>query len=79
MVTLFTLTVICVVAVILIPIVLTIIGLPLMLLLGLLPWLLRVAGVVLLLKAIFQQPVKWENFLPAVGAFVLAVGLVWIF
>ena len=33
MVTLFTLTVICVVAVILIPIVLTIIGLPLMLLL----------------------------------------------
>ena len=63
MVTLFTLTVICVVAVILIPIVLTIIGLPLMLLLGLLPWLLRVAGVVLLLKAIFQQPVKWENFL----------------
>ena len=64
MVTLFTLTVICVVAVILIPIVLTIIGLPLMLLLGLLPWLLRVAGVVLLLKAIFQQPVKWENFLP---------------
>lgn len=68
MVTLFTLTVICVVAVILIPIVLTIIGLPLMLLLGLLPWLLRVAGVVLLLKAIFQQPVKWENFLPAVGA-----------
>ena len=79
MVTLFTLTVICVVAVILIPIVLTIIGLPLMLLLGLLPWLLRVAGVVLLLKAIFQQPVKWENVLPAVGAFVLAVGLGWIF
>ena len=79
MVTLFTLTVICVVAVILLPIVLTIIGLPLMLLLGLLPWLLRVAGVVLLLKAIFQQPVKWENFLPAVGAFVLAVGLGWIF
>lgn len=79
MVTLFTLTVICVVAVILIPIVLTIIGLPLMLLLGLLPWLLRVAGVVLLLKAIFQQPVKWENFLPAVEAFVLAVGLGWIF
>ena len=79
MVTLFTLTVICVGAVILIPIVLTIIGLPLMLLLGLLPWLLRVAGVVLLLKAIFQQPVKWENFLPAVGAFVLAAGLGWIF
>ena len=79
MITLLTLSVICLVAVILIPIILAIIGLPLMILLGLLPWLLRVAGVVLLLKAIFQQPVKWENFLPAVGAFVLAAVLGWIF
>lgn len=79
MITLLTLSVICLVAVILIPVVLALIGLPLMLLLGLLPWLLRVAGVVLLLKAIFQQPVKWENFLPAVGAFVLAAVLGWIF
>lgn len=79
MVTLLTLSVICVVAVILIPIVLALIGLPLMLLLGLLPWLLRVAGAVLLLKAIFQQPVKWENFLPAVGAFLLAAALGWLF
>lgn len=79
MITLLTLSVICLVAVILIPVVLALIGLPLMLLLGLLPWLLRAAGVVLLLKAIFQQPVKWENFLPAVGAFVLAAVLGWIF
>lgn len=79
MITLLTLSVICLVAVVLIPVVLALIGLPLMLLLGLLPWLLRVAGVVLLLKAIFQQPVKWENFLPAVGAFVLAAVLGWIF
>lgn len=79
MITLLTLSVICLVAVILIPIILAIIGLPLMILLGLLPWLLRVAGVVLLLKAIFQQPVKWENFLPAVGAFVLAAVLGWLF
>lgn len=79
MVTLLTLSLICLAAVIVIPIVLAIVGLPLMILLGLLPWLLRVAGVVLLLKAIFQQPVKWENFLPAVSAFILAVVLGWIF
>jgi len=79
MVTLLSLSVICLVAVILIPVVLSIIGLPLMLLLGLLPWLLRVAGVVLLLKAIFQQPTKWENFLPALAAFVLSAVIGWIF
>lgn len=79
MVTLLSLSVICLVAVILIPIVLTIIGLPLMLLLGLLPWLLRLAGVVLLLKAIFQQPTKWENFLPALSAFILSAVIGWIF
>ena len=79
MVTLLSLSVICLVAVILIPVVLLIIGLPLMLLLGLLPWLLRVAGVVLLLKAIFQQPTKWENFLPALAAFVLSAVIGWIF
>ena len=45
MLTLFTLGIICLVAVVAIPVVLLIIGLPLMLLLGLLPWLLRVAGV----------------------------------
>ena len=79
MVTLLSLSVICLVAVILIPVVLSIIGLPLMLLLGLLLWLLRVAGVVLLLKAIFQQPTKWENFLPALAAFVLSAVIGWIF
>ena len=68
MLTLFTLGIICLVAVVAIPVVLLIIGLPLMLLLGLLPWLLRVAGVVLLIKAILDQPTRWENFLPAAGS-----------
>ena len=74
MLTLFTLGIICLVAVVAIPVVLLIIGLPLMLLLGLLPWLLRVAGVVLL-----DQPTRWENFLPAIAAFALSVLLGWIF
>ena len=48
MVTLFTLGIICLAAVILIPVILFLVGLPFLLLMGLLPWLLRVAGVVLL-------------------------------
>ena len=50
MVTLFTLGIICLAAVILIPVILFLVGLPFLLLMGLLPWLLRVAGVVLLGK-----------------------------
>lgn len=65
MITLLTLSIVCLVAVVLIFVVLAIIGLPLLLLLGLLPWLLRIAGVVLLVKALFDKPVKWENFMPA--------------
>ena len=58
-------------------IVLTIIGLPLVLLFGLLPWMLRIVGVVLLFKALFEKPTRWENFLPAVGAFALSWVLGW--
>ena len=51
MVTLFTLGIICLAAVILIPVILFLVGLPFLLLMGLLPWLLRIAGVVLLINA----------------------------
>ena len=74
MITLFTLTVLClggvVVGSVLIGLVLTLIGLPLAILFGLLPWLLRLAGVVLLVKGILDQPFRWENLIPAVLAFV---------
>ena len=52
MVTLFTLGIICLAAVILIPVILFLVGLPFLLLMGLLPWLLRIAGVVLRIKAL---------------------------
>ena len=70
MVTLFTLGIICLAAVILIPV---------LLLMGLLPWLLRVAGVVLLIKALLDKPTRWENFMPAVVAFALSLLIGWIF
>lgn len=79
MVTLLMLSVFCLVAGVVLTVVLSLIGLPLMLLLGLLPWILRIAGVILLLKALFMQPTKGENFIPAVTAFVLSVVLGWVF
>ena len=79
MVTLFTLGIICLAAVILIPVILFLVGLPFLLLMGLLPWLLRVAGVVLLIKALLDKPTHWENFMPAVVAFALSLLIGWIF
>lgn len=81
MFTLLTLSLVCLVALVVIcvvgGVVLAIVGLPLMILFGLLPWLLRIAGVVLLFKALVEKPMRWENFLPAVGAFGLAWVLGW--
>ncbi len=70
MVTLFTLGIICLAAVILIPVILFLVGLP---------WLLRIAGVVLLIKALLDKPTRWENFMPAVVAFALSLLIGWIF
>ena len=79
MVTLFTLGIICLAAVILIPVILFLVGLPFLLLMGLLPWLLHIAGVVLLIKALLDKPTLWENFMPAVVAFALSLLIGWIF
>ena len=79
MLTLFTLGLFCLAGVVLIPLVLLLIGLPFLLLLGLVPWLLRSAGVVLLIRALMEQPVRWENFTPAIAAFALSILLGWIF
>lgn len=81
MLTMLTLVAICGVALVVIcfvlGIVLTLVGLPLALLLGALPWLLRLAGIVLLFKALFEKPTRWENFIPAVIAFGLSWLLKW--
>ncbi|WP_297210703.1 phage-shock protein [uncultured Flavonifractor sp.] len=78
MMTLLSLCLICAAAVIVIPVVLLLVGLPFLVLMALLPWLLRVAGVVLLLKALFEQPARWENFMPALIAFALSILIGWI-
>ena len=38
----------------------------------------RIPKGVLLVKALFDKPVKWENFMPAIIAFVLSAVLGWI-
>ena len=58
-------------------VVLALAGLPLALLWGALPWLLRLAGVVLLVKALWEKPTRWENFMPAVIVFALSWLLRW--
>ena len=82
MLTLFTLTLLCLAGVavgsVLIALVLALIGLPLAILLSLLPWLLRLAGVVLLVKGVLDQPFRWENLLPAALAFAASAAVKWL-
>ena len=83
MLTLFTLTLLCLAGVavgsVLIALVLALIGLPLAILLSLLPWLLRLAGAVLLVKGVLDQPFRWENLLPAALAFAASAAVKWLF
>lgn len=72
MLTLLSLSVVCVVAVVAISLILAVVGLPLIILFALLPWMLRLAGVVLLVKALLDKPLRWESFVPAAAAFVVA-------
>lgn len=74
-----TASILCLVGIIMIPIALAILSIPFAIILALLPWLLRIAGVVLLVKALMDKPVKWESFTPAIGAFLLSVVIGWIF
>jgi hypothetical protein len=74
-----TLSILCLVGVIVIPVALAVLAIPFAIIIGLLPWLLRIAGVVLTIKALLEKPVRWENFTPALGAFLLSAVIRWIF
>lgn len=83
MITLFTLSILCLVGVVvgsvLIGVVLMVLSLPLAILFSLLPWVLRLAGVVLLVKGVLDRPFRWENLIPAAVAFLASGILKWIF
>lgn len=71
--------ILCLAGVVVIPALLFALSIPLAIIISLLPWLLRVAGVVLLVKALLEKPSRWESFLPAAGAFLLSWAVRWIF
>lgn len=74
-----TISVLCIAAVVVFAVILAILSIPIAIIGSLLPWALGVAGVVLLIKAACTQPWKFENFAPAIGAFILSALLRWIF
>ena len=70
MITLFTLSLLCLAVILVLGVVLTILSVPF---LGLLPWLLRIAAAVLLIRGLLDHPFRWENLIPAAVAFGLSV------
>ena len=74
-----TLIVGCTAAIVILSLILAILSVPVMIILSLAPWAPAVAGVVLLVKALTEKPMRWENFMPAVVAFLLSGLIRWIF
>ena len=74
-----TLIVGCTAAIVVLALILAILSVPVMIILSLAPWALALAGVVLLVKALTEKPMRWENFMPAVVAFLLSGLIRWIF
>ncbi|HIR83916.1 MAG TPA: phage-shock protein [Candidatus Galloscillospira excrementavium] len=74
-----TLALVLVAVIVVAAVILSILSVPFLIILGLLPWALTVLGIILLIKALFEKPVRWENFMPAVIAFVVSAVLRWIF
>lgn len=73
MITLFTLSLLCLAVILVLGVVLTILSVPFLVILGLLPWLLRIAAAVLLIRGLLHHPFRWENLIPAAVAFGLSV------
>ena len=74
-----TLALVLVAVIVVAAVILSILSVPFLIILGLLPWARTVLGIILLIKALFEKPVRWENFMPAVIAFVVSAVLRWIF
>lgn len=79
MITLFTLSILCIVGMALLSVVLLLVGLPLAIFMSILPWFLRLAAVVLLVKGLLDRPFHWENLIPAAVALLASGLLKWLF
>lgn len=73
MLTLFTLSLICLVTIPVLVLVMALFSIPFLVIMAILPWALRVAAVVLLVRALMEQPFRLESLIPAAIAFGLSV------
>ena len=73
MLSLLTLTLICLIALPLLLAGMALLSIPFLVIMGLLPWLLRAAGVVLLFRALMEQPFHLSSLIPAAATFFLSV------
>ena len=73
MLSLLTMSVIFLVALPVVLVGMALLSVPFLVIMALLPWLLRVADVLLLLRSLMEQPIHLESLAPAAVAFLLSV------
>ena len=72
MITLLTLSILCLISIPILWVVLVLLSVPIALFWALLPWLLRLSAVVLFIRALMDRPFQAESLLPAAMAFGLS-------
>lgn len=73
MITLLTLSLICIISIPVIVLTMVLLAIPFAIILALLPWFLRLAAVILLIRALMEQPFTFHSLVPAALIFGLSV------
>ena len=73
MLSLLTLSLICLIALPVLVVVMLLFSIPYLIILAILPWLLRFAAVVLLFRALMERPFQLSHLLPAAIAILLSL------
>ena len=73
MITLLTLSLVCLVSIPILLVSMVLLSIPFAIIFGLLPWLLRLAAVVLLIRALMEHPFRMESLIPAAIALGLSI------
>lgn len=72
MITLLTLSLMCLVAIPVLFVSMALLSIPFLIIMGILPWLLRLAAFLLLIRALLERPFHLTALLPALVIFALA-------
>ena len=73
MISLLALSLVCLASIPVLFVITLLFSIPLAIAMAFLPWLLRLAAVVLLLRALMEQPFRLESLIPAAIAFALSL------